>query len=452
MTVYLDEPLPDEMLFSVIARYVRMSPVGDTARCLRYLMGPLGAVATDETLRFEHLSAQTDAAWGRSARAIQDTLTLAPFYSTVFGPSGDPSISGPNSRCAQWSGFLEPGRPGLRFCRSCWRRDDNLNDPRYWRRSHQLPGVVTCIWHGEILCLAGAATARRLLTVDTQFDDARPAVDGSASEVIAWDAVARLAGQLLRGGCPWAGFSDLGVCLEYVQRCGYGRGASLDLARMSRDLTTRLGGAYMRVMGVARNDSIWLRRALLRPTRGSLQSVSTLLVAYLLMDSSTRLANSNFAVCPGAKSEHDEDHRVSRKNMGDGTPHYFCSCGFSFICQQFNCGDVSIVPTQVGPDLAVTAAILASRGYSVVRIAGTLGLEVRDVERQIRYGIEVRPWHRRTVRARHLASWIQLVDHLGDANLAFQRDVRLWRQVAALAGAFSEGMAPALAEPIERSL
>jgi hypothetical protein len=138
--------------------------------------------------------------------------------------------------------------------------------------------------------------------------------------------------------------------------------------------------------------------------------------------------------------------------MGDGTPHYFCSCGFSFICQQFNCGDVSIVPTQVGPDLAVTAAILASRGYSVVRIAGTLGLEVRDVERQIRYGIEVRPWHRRTVRARHLASWIQLVDHLGDANLAFQRDVRLWRQVAALAGAFSEGMAPALAEPIERSL
>lgn len=446
MTVYLDEPLPDEMLFSVIARYVQLSPVGDTTRFLRYLMGPLDAVATDGTLRFEHLAAQTDAAWGRSARAIQETLTLAPFYSTVFGSTGDPSVSASNLRCARWSGFSEPGRPGLRFCRSCWRRDDNLNDPRYWRRSHQLPGVVTCIWHGEILCLAGAAAARRLLTVDTHFDDARPAVNGSASEVIAWHAVARLAGQLLRGGCPWAGFSDPGVCHEYAQHCGYGSGTSLDLARMSRDLTTRLGGAYMRVMGVARNDSIWLRRALLRPTRGSLQSVSTLLVAYLLMDSSTRLTNSNYPVCPGAKSGHDENHRVTRKSMGDGTPHYFCSCGFSFTTQRLAEGDEAIVPTQTGHDIAVAAAILASRGYSVARIAQGLGLEVHDVERQIRYGIEVRPWHRRTVRARHLASWIRLVDHLGDANLAFQRDGRLWRRVEALADALPGGMLPTLAE------
>lgn len=433
------------MLFSVIARYVQVSPVGDTTRFLRHLMGPPSAVATDRTMQFQHLAAQTDAAWGRTARVIQDELTLAPFYSTVFCPIGDPSVSAPNSRCAQWSGFLEPGRPGLRFCRSCWRRDDNLNDPRYWRRSHQLPGVVCCIWHGEILCLAGAATARRLLTVDTRFDDARPAVAGSASEVIAWHAIARLAGQLLRGDCPWAGFSNLGVCLEYAQRCGYGRGVSLDLARMSRDLTTRLGRAYMRVMGVARNDSVWLSRALLRPTRGALQSVSTLLVAYLLMDSSTRLANSNFAVCPGAKSEHDEDHRVTRKSREDGTPHYFCSCGFSFICQRFNDGDESIVPTQMGPDIAVAAAILASRGYSDLRIAGTLGLEVRDVERQIQYGIEVRPWQRQTVRARHLASWVQLVCRLGDANSAFQRDRRLWRQVAPLAEGLPEAMLPVLA-------
>jgi hypothetical protein len=446
VTVYLDEPLSDEMLFSVIGRYVQVSSVGDTTRFLRFLMGSSSAIATDGASRFEHLAAQTDTVWGRSARTIQDSLTLAPFYSAVFGQIGDPSMSWPNSRCAQWSGFLEPGRPGLRFCRSCWRRDDNLNDPRYWRRSHQLPGVVTCIWHGEILCLAGAAAARRLLTVDTQLDDARPIVDGSAYEVIVWRAVARLAGQLLRGGCLWEGFSDLGVCLEYAQRCGYGTGGSLDLERMSRDLTMRLGVAYMRVMGVAGNDSIWLRRALLRPTRGSLQSVSTLLVAYLLMDSSARLANSNVAVCPGAKSEHDEDHRITRKTMGDGTPHCFCSCGFSFVCQWSNDGIKSIVPTQMGPDIAVAAAILASRGYSAEKIAGVFGLEVRDVERQIRYGIEVRPWHRRTVRARHLASWIRLVDHLGDASLAFHRDVRLWRQVAPFAGVFPEGMTPAVAK------
>ena len=444
MTVYLDEPLPDEMLFSVIARYVQACRIGDTARFLRYLMGPVRTA--ERGLHLEHLAAQTEAAWGMNALAIQESLTLAPFYSTALGQIGRSTVELPYLRCARWTGYLEPGRPGLRICRSCWRQDDKMNHPRYWRRSHQLPGVVTCIWHTDILNFAGAPTARRLLIVDTQSYNARPVIDGSASEEIAWCAVSVLAGRLLRGEHPWDGFSDPGVCLEYAARCGYGRGTSLDVARMARDLTTRLGRPYMRAMGVAPHDSSWLRRALLPPAHGSFQSVPTLLLAFLLMDSSMRLANSEFAVCPGGRSGHDEEHRVARKSMRDGTPHYFCSCGFSFTWQRVSGDDGAVVPTQTGPDISVAAAILAGRGYSVERIARSLALEVRDVELRIRYGIEVRPWHRRTLRARHLAVWIQLVQQLGDANLAFRRDARLWRRVAPLADGLPETILPELDE------
>jgi hypothetical protein len=444
LSVYLDAPLPDEMLFSVITRYVQESRIGDTGRFLRFLMGPLRT--TERGLHLEHLAAQTEAAWGMDARAIEASLTLAPFYSTALGQNGKSAGELPYLRCAQWTGYLERVRPGLRFCQSCWRQDDKMNHPRYWRRSHQLPGVVTCIWHVDILRIAGAPTARRLLNIDTQSDMGHPAIDGSASEQVAWRAVSILAGQLLRGEHPWKGISNSSVCFEYAARCGYGCGTSLDVARMSRDLTTRLGRPFMQAMGLAYHNATWLRRAFFPPTCGSFQSVPTLLVAFLLMDNSARLANSGFAVCPGAKSKHDEDHRVAKKNMRDGTPHYFCSCGFSFIWQRVPGDDGALVPTQTGPDISVAVAILASRGYSVEKIANSLALDVCDVEMKIRYGIEVRPWHRQTVRARHLASWIQLVHQLGDANLAFQRDARLWRRVAPLVDGLPEAMLPELDE------
>ncbi|WP_429349238.1 hypothetical protein [Paraburkholderia sp. Clong3] len=282
-----------------------------------------------------------------------------------------------------------------------------------------------------------------------QLNGGHPAVEERAGDAVAWHDVTLLAVQLLRGNPPWAGFFDLDVRVHFARRCGYASGNSLDFPRMSRDVVVRLGKTYMRSMGLTCDDSDWVRRALLQPTYRSSQSLPLLLVAYLLIGSSTRLASSSTPICPGAKSGTDDEHRVAKGGREDGCPHYFCSCGFSFTYERIAGGDEVIMPTQTGPDIAVAAAMLANRGYSIIRIASTLGLEVRDVEMQIRYGVEVRPWHRRTVRARHLASWVELVDRLGDANAAYLLDGRLWRHVAPLADGLPKAILPALAALLE---
>ncbi|NUX98896.1 TnsD family Tn7-like transposition protein [Paraburkholderia youngii] len=446
MPVYLDEPLPDEMLFSVIARYVQGSRVGDIAGFLRNLMGVRGTVCADGYLDLVHLATQTEAAWGMTPRAIQDRLTHFPFYSAMVGPGGNGSLGRSLLRCAQWSGYLEAGYPGLRFCRTCWRQDDERQEPRYWRRSHQLPGVVTCVWHGEVLHVAGAPAARRLLVATTRLDEGHPAIEGRAGDAVAWRDITLLAAQLLGGNFPWTGFFDPDVRFGCARRCGYASGNSLDFARMSRDMVARLGNTYMRAVGLAGDGSAWLRRAFLRPTYGSFQSLPLLLVAHHLIGGSSRPADASTPICPGARSDHDEEHRVTQRRRENGCPHYFCSCGFSFIFEQLAGGDGAITPTQTGPDIAMAAAVLASRSHSVAQIASSLGLEVAHVERQIGHRVEVRPWHRRTVRARHLASWVELVNQLGDANAAFLKDGRLWRRVAPLAEALPEALLPALAE------
>jgi len=40
---------------------------------------------------------------------------------------------------------------GVRFCKSCFSNDRKEGLPLYWRRTHQLPGVVFCPWHEELL-------------------------------------------------------------------------------------------------------------------------------------------------------------------------------------------------------------------------------------------------------------------------------------------------------------
>lgn len=433
MTVYLDEPLPDEVLFSVIARYVRDGHIGNTTGFLHTLMGSGNVAGTHGRHDYGHLAVETARSWNMNANDIRDRLTLFPFYARLFGAQGVAASWRLAFQCAPWSGCFEPGRPGLRYCDSCWREDDLRGDPRFWRRAHQLPGVVTCPEHQHPLAVVGSTSTRRLLNDAMQFRGGRTTVAAEDHELENWRALAHFARKLLLEKFSWSGFSDRAVRFACATSCGYGAGRDLDFARMSRDLIARFGKGYFRAQGLPVDSAAWVRRAMIASGDRLCNALPTVLVAYLLIDGGKRAAASDDPICPGSRSRRDEMHHVEQRATRNDLPHIFCSCGFSFVYDRTKSGSKGITPTQDGPDIALTAIILNSRGHSIQKIAACLGLRIEDVDRQMTHRTEVRPWHRRTERAKNLALWIELVDLLGDAHAAFARDFRRWRSLGNLA-------------------
>lgn len=47
-----------------------------------------------------------------------------------------------------WSTAMREARTGAYFCESCAREDIDFHGRSYWRRSHQVPGVLSCAKHG----------------------------------------------------------------------------------------------------------------------------------------------------------------------------------------------------------------------------------------------------------------------------------------------------------------
>lgn len=161
---YFPQPYPDELIYSVIARFSRNSgittkvgsvssilfgrkgliPVVPLPRGLEHLAGLLPAELqiTAEVLLNEHTLFNYMFAFETEARRLEARRTMM-----------DPS---PNSKPLQ-VGQMMPFLDRLRYCPQCNEestQDKNIGD-MYWHRKHQLPGLDICVAHERPLCVAG---------------------------------------------------------------------------------------------------------------------------------------------------------------------------------------------------------------------------------------------------------------------------------------------------------
>lgn len=430
VAVYLDEPYPDEMLFSVVARYVKDHRVENRNRFLRLLFGD-GYKRISESNRLDYLADEIYPAWGMSASEIVARMTLSPFFASIF--PGDDRLKrvAERQRCVPWTGYLGPGKPGIRYCQACWREDDRDGNPRYWRRSHQLPGVVVCARHRRVLFSFGATFARTLLDAAQRQGGGCAVVSGSSIEVEAWWRVAVLAGRLLHGEAQWSNFSRQSGRIGEAQRCGYVVNHKVDGARMAEDLTRRLGGGYFSAVALQRSLSGELQRAVVLADNRVCAPLFTLLVGYLLADVDARSITSDLPDCPGSRSNSDSTHRVIRWGHHDGPPHYLCFCGFSFVV---DCGAraAGVIPTQEGADLARAAAMLLERRYSMRTVEKMLGVSGTAIRQMVGQRVEVRGWTRRTERAKTLVQWVELVAEYGGPEAAYRSNAHVVRSLGKL--------------------
>jgi hypothetical protein len=163
--VYLPKPYPDEILYSVIARYAERSGIRNLSELNVSLFDSPRIASVDVPNRLRHFAETSSVTLDLGAEECLDKLTLAPYYFAYLSedrrkkclramldtsPSNVQNLIGITTSRVRLPTCL-------RFCNSCRREQRKLFGESYWVRTHQLPGVLTCSDHSLLLSDSGVS-------------------------------------------------------------------------------------------------------------------------------------------------------------------------------------------------------------------------------------------------------------------------------------------------------
>lgn len=160
MISFFPKPYPDEILYSIIARYHIRSGNLSPKITLEELFNSRNTAATVDLP--SNLTSLIQNIQLISNYQVEDFIykyTLYPFYSAFLPPARANKVM--ESMKALSGGDIHT-RAGImassitmpryfRFCPKCFEEDlQNYGEP-YWHRLHQTPGVLACPMHGYLL-------------------------------------------------------------------------------------------------------------------------------------------------------------------------------------------------------------------------------------------------------------------------------------------------------------
>ncbi|WP_190410519.1 MULTISPECIES: TnsD family Tn7-like transposition protein [Cyanophyceae] len=157
---YFPDPAPDELLYSVCARFQNQVQYSDQKFVVKELFGTSNAIAVvDLPSHLDSLIAALPLGNRYSADRLIDNQTLLPFYSPFHQPArverlredlrGNGKISVPGRLGIMANSVPTPA--WLRFCPLCTEDDERQFGETYWHRIHQVPGVKVCPVHAVFL-------------------------------------------------------------------------------------------------------------------------------------------------------------------------------------------------------------------------------------------------------------------------------------------------------------
>lgn len=196
MIGFFSDPYPDELLYSVVARYHERTGYRSKDSTCRDLFGATrAAVAIDLPCRIDALVSVLPPGHVHRADKFIERNTLLPLFAP-FMPPDRLSLLRQDMRGA--SGGSIHGRLGIltsnilveffRYCPGCVEADRGEFGEAYWHRLHQAPGVEVCLAHKVLLenshlrarkrsKAEGLVTAERVVGVappPRQLDEAHP--------------------------------------------------------------------------------------------------------------------------------------------------------------------------------------------------------------------------------------------------------------------------------------
>jgi len=150
------DPYPDELLYSVCARFHERVQYPNKKNTLRELFGDEAAIAVvDLPSNLRNLASALPAGSPYTVERLITQHTLLPFFAPFLHPkqfrqlwadmegSRGPAI---HMRSGLMASVVQPPE-WLRFCPECVQEDKQQFSESYWHRLHQIPGVEICPQH-----------------------------------------------------------------------------------------------------------------------------------------------------------------------------------------------------------------------------------------------------------------------------------------------------------------
>lgn len=268
MQLQLPLPYPDELLYSVIARYQsHIGPVGDCP-LINAVFGRMCHMQIDMPPSLDQVSQRTFALWGLTALDLALLHTLFPYYAY----STDRAALSVWSRSLFFLNTMGKRLPlgaekvwknfgsRLQLCPECHAADMSRYGESYWRRLHQLPGVLICPQHECFLQLSMAAyhplSAPRFVDATTVLGikDSGKATHKSSLRAMAL-RIARRSRDLLDSPALIAAniHGDYQVLLEAI---GFLQPSASD--RYINALVDCIGSEFLDAVGIKPSSMSWL--------------------------------------------------------------------------------------------------------------------------------------------------------------------------------------------------
>ena len=368
MITFFPDPYPDELLYSVCARYQERMMWGNQKTTLQDLFG------TDTVVAVVDLPGHVGALVSRlpsnhqySSDRIIDHHTLLPYFARFLAPN---QLEGIRRAMRLGSGSGIAGQAGimastvktpqvLQYCPQCVESDRMAYGETYWHRVHQLPGVMVCPHHPSTPIYPGRLAihnARHRQSFDTLEGVVRAEnVSRIPNPVTHPDLAVFIARQ------SWVLLtqSRAAVGLDVLRQRYLERLQERDLAQESGRIRARdfvqqfehsYGQNWLRAMGCGLTEDgeqAWVLRMVRRP-KGSQHPLKHLLLAYFLgmtietlwePKRSSRSSKVNqLWPCLNRTANHYGQSLISetqaeiRKTPRGKVGIFTCSCDFSYRC------------------------------------------------------------------------------------------------------------------------
>ncbi|SDI39220.1 TniQ protein [Paraburkholderia steynii] len=412
MTVALPQPYEDELLYSVIARYMQATIVDTPSKVTRLLFGRSVTPKVELIFGLDTLARQTHDTWNLSAYEIAQYHTFLPYF-IAFAPEQRKEaalVSVASSRRTSLSaaslgitGYTRVDRPTkFRFCPQCATEDIARVGEPYWRRAHQLPGVFICLKHKSLLRTPPADLMRES---GTRWYAARDVI----TDCIAHDCNDKFS---------WMNNSDVLTAmirsvdlltilpqplkpstheyyLSHADAAGFvSPNGYLKVQALRTGMTAMYEEEYLKKVGLALPSlsSIW-------PTRMMLSEKYTQPLQHILLDHFlkqrrvsghiVRLTNSARYLCPNPYGSHGPAHNIDKVSVHEQTDgsrigRASCKCGLKFWFE--GCRPSTEIPEisrilVFGNDWYRAARKFRADGMSNDAIANEMGISRKQVAR-----------------------------------------------------------------------
>ncbi|HYD30293.1 MAG TPA: TnsD family Tn7-like transposition protein [Azospirillaceae bacterium] len=396
MVPYFPPIYPDELLYSVLARYHRHTCSTSPKRTLEDLYGQRGIIATvDLPGHLLALSRHLPPERGLTSERLAVDLTLFPYYVAFQPPSVREAVframlEGPASDIHVRLGIaasIVPAPRFLFFCPECVRDAVARFGEPYWRRAHQLPGVLICPEHGVPLANSGLAPG---LANQHAFIAATPEIRAAAAAESVWfsdgrciallRSIAERSAALLTAPPPPAG-------ADHYRDALVDRGLATGARRVDQADLWRAYEAFftpLRAVLPAATPSGWLP-ALVRKHRHAFHPLHHVLFGLLLdslpLGSRRALFGSGPWPCLNPLAAHRGQPVITdlSVHLDHGRPigRFTCSCGYVYSRN----ASVGAKPRvqEFGPLFDERLRALVAEGCGLRAAARTLGVDPGSV-------------------------------------------------------------------------